>query len=221
MGDESFPARYIATVISSFRAALLLVLACAGALHAEELPPHFPPGGDAAAAPVARAADVAGGPAIAPGMAPGIDVLADDPLLAERPRSSSSSLVAEPPAESGLAELLGTLARTLLMLLAVLALAYLSLHKGLGKWVQRSQAGQRLRVVERVGLDARKNLYIVAVDGREMLIGTGEGGMVRLADLSAGAPAGGAEASPSSFARTLEEQGAPVRSLAPSQEGAA
>lgn len=104
------------------------------------------------------------------------DVLADDPILAHQPEG------AVPPPE-GLGDLVGTFARTMLMLLAVLALVYLTLHKGLGKLTERSQSGKRMRVVERVGLDARRGLYIVEVDGREMLIGTGEGGPVHLCAL--------------------------------------
>lgn len=107
---------------------------------------------------------------------PPSDVLADDPILAHQPEGTV------PPPE-GLGDLLGTFARTMLMLLAVLALVYLTLHKGLGKLTERSQAGKRMRVVERVGLDARRGLYIVEIDGREMLIGTGEGGPVHLAEL--------------------------------------
>lgn len=104
------------------------------------------------------------------------DILADDPILAHQPDASA------PPPE-GLGDLVGTFARTMLMLLAVLALVYLTLHKGLGKLTERSQIGKRMRVVERVGLDARRGLYIVEVDGRELLIGTGEQGPVRLSEL--------------------------------------
>lgn len=104
------------------------------------------------------------------------DILADDPILAHQPDA-----IAPPP--EGLGDLVGTFARTMLMLLAVLALVYLTLHKGLGKLTERSQIGKRMRVVERVGLDARRGLYIVEVDGRELLIGTGEQGPVRLSEL--------------------------------------
>lgn len=107
---------------------------------------------------------------------PRSDVLADDPILAHR-------LDALAPPPEGLGDLVGTFARTMLMLLAVLALIYLTLHKGLGKLTERSQIGKRMRVVERVGLDARRGLYIVEVDGRELLIGTGEQGPVRLSEL--------------------------------------
>jgi hypothetical protein len=65
--------------------------------------------------------------------------------------------------------------RTMLMLGVVLLFIWLTLHKGMGKLVQRAQAGKRVKVVERVALDARRSLYLVEVDGQSMLIGGGDG----------------------------------------------
>jgi flagellar biogenesis protein FliO len=130
----------------------------------------------AAQVPSAPAPSQSGPPVASRVAKPRSDILADDPILAHQPDA-----VAPPP--EGLGDLVGTFARTMLMLLAVLALVYLTLHKGLGKLTERSQIGKRMRVVERVGLDARRGLYIVEVDGRELLIGTGEQGPVRISEL--------------------------------------
>ena len=78
-------------------------------------------------------------------------------------------------------------ARTLLMLCIVLGLIYLTLHKGLGRLVEKTQQGKRVRVVERVVLDQKRSLYLVNVDGKEMLLGGGDGGVVHLMDTGAGA----------------------------------
>ncbi len=73
--------------------------------------------------------------------------------------------------------------KSMLMLAAVLALIYLVLHKGLGRLVQRTQMGRRMRVVERIALDQRRALYLVEVDGQEVLLAGSEGGVVAV-DLS-------------------------------------
>lgn len=117
-----------------------------------------------------------------------------------------------PAAASGMGELIATFVKTMLVLSGVLALVYLTLHKGLGKLVARAQVGKRLRVVERVGLDPRRALYLVEVDGKELLLGASEGGIARLLDLGQAEGAAGAEAKNGqaakgevSFARVLEE----------------
>lgn len=61
------------------------------------------------------------------------------------------------------------------MLAVVLGLAYLVLHQGLGRLVQRTQGGKRMRVVERVSLEQRRSLYLVEVDGQELLIAGTDG----------------------------------------------
>lgn len=88
-----------------------------------------------------------------------------------------------PPPSIGLGELVGPLAKTLLMLGVVLVIVYLTLHKGLGKLVERQNLGKRVKVVERVALDQRRTLFVVEVDGKQMLLGAGEGGVVHLKDL--------------------------------------
>jgi|GEM_PF-1981216 len=86
--------------------------------------------------------------------------------------------------ESGFGDIIGPFFKSMFMLIVVLAIAYLSLHKGLGKLMQRTQDGKRMKIVERVSLDQRRTLFLVNIDGREMLIGGGEGGVQMLKDLS-------------------------------------
>lgn len=93
-----------------------------------------------------------------------------------------------PPPSSGLGELAGPLVKTMLMLGVVLLFAYLTLHKGLGKLVERQNVGRRVKVVERVALDQRRSLFLVDVDGKQMLLAAGEGGVVHLRDVDAPAP---------------------------------
>jgi flagellar biosynthetic protein FliO len=84
---------------------------------------------------------------------------------------------ARPDAMQGL---MGVLLKTMLMLALVVGAAYLTLHKGVGKLMARAQQGQRIKVVERVHLGERRSLYLVSVDGKEMLLGVGEGGISTL-----------------------------------------
>ena len=78
--------------------------------------------------------------------------------------------------------------RVLLALAGVCTLALVVLRwlarRGVGRV---GQPGARLQVVERVGLDAQRALYLVQADGRLLLIGTGPGAAPALiAELSAG-----------------------------------
>jgi flagellar biogenesis protein FliO len=83
--------------------------------------------------------------------------------------------------------LLASALRTLFALAGVCALAYVVLswlsRRGIGA-MARSKSG-RLEVVERVTLAPRTSLYLVRVDGRELLVGSGEaGGLSLIKDLS-------------------------------------
>lgn len=91
---------------------------------------------------------------------------------------------------TGVAAAVGVFVKTLLALAFILLLAYLTLSKGVGKLVAKSQQGKNIRVVERIGLEQRRSLFLVEVEGRRLLIGTSEAGMTTLADLSGpvGAP---------------------------------
>lgn len=162
-------------------AALLVVMLAAPAeVPAVEGPVTLAP--DVPAAPTVSA-DIVGAPARPP-PPPDIDTL--------------------PPPSIGLVELLGPLFKTMLMLAIVVGIAYLTLHKGLGKLLMRQNLGRRIKVVERVSLDPKRALFLVELDGRQMLLGAGEGGVVHLKDLGPGATATPAE--PASFAQALDAQ---------------
>jgi flagellar protein FliO/FliZ len=115
-----------------------------------------------------------------------------------------------PPPSIGMGELLAPLFKTLLMLGVVLAIAYLTLHKGLGKLVARQNEGRRVKVVERVALDPKRALYLVEIDGKQMLLGSGEHGVVHIKDLDAGDAAPALRGVPGEknvrFADALEEK---------------
>jgi flagellar protein FliO/FliZ len=111
------------------------------------------------------------------------------------------------PAPSGIGDLVGQLLKMVLMLGVVVALAYLTLSKGLGKLVERQSLGKRVKVVERVALDQKRSLYLVDVDGKQMLLGASDGGVVLIKDVdarTAAAVATGTAAAPGlGFAATL------------------
>jgi flagellar biogenesis protein FliO len=75
-------------------------------------------------------------------------------------------------------------AKTMLMLCLVLAIAYLALGKGLGKLMEKAQQGKRVRVIERVALDARHSLYLVDIDGQRVVLGGGNGTVNLLKELA-------------------------------------
>ncbi len=108
--------------------------------------------GSATAAPSGAASDA---PGPAPSAPPAFDV--DD---------SGSSLTTT--------DVVQPMVKTLVALSIVLLLAWLTLHKGMGRLVERAQAGKRMRVVERVALDARRSLFLVEVDGRTLVVGGGD-----------------------------------------------
>lgn len=93
-----------------------------------------------------------------------------------------------PPPALGAGELIGPLAKTMFMLCIVLGLVYLTLHKGLGKLLERQNLGKRVKVVERVNLDQRRALFLVEIDGKQMLIAAGEGGVTMLKDIDGPPP---------------------------------
>ncbi|MBI1946049.1 MAG: FliO/MopB family protein [Deltaproteobacteria bacterium] len=125
-----------------------------------------------------------------------------DELPPARPRRAPPDIDTLPPPSSGLIELLGPLFKTMLMLAVVVGIAYLTLHKGLGKLVARQNLGRRIKVVERVSLDPKRTLFLVELDGKQMLLGAGEGGVVHLKDLGATTPTAPTE--PATFAAALE-----------------
>ena len=99
-----------------------------------------------------------------------------------------------PPPAVGMGELIGPLAKTMLMLCVVLLIVYLTLHKGLGKLVERQNVGKRVKVVERVVLDQKRSLFLIELDGKQLLLAAGEGGILLLRDVDPAAAATGAPA---------------------------
>lgn len=92
-----------------------------------------------------------------------------------------------------------SLLQTLVALVGVCVLAYVVMRYGLGRAYAAGGAGRRMRVLERLPLDARRALLLVEVSERVYLVGTGDGGApVLLAELpgalapSFGAPEAGA-----------------------------
>ncbi|MCP4503826.1 MAG: FliO/MopB family protein [Deltaproteobacteria bacterium] len=113
------------------------------------------------------------------------DVVKDDPTLPL------------PPPDDKMSGVIGPFFKSMFMLIVVLGIAWLTLHKGLGKLMTRAQVGKRMQVVEKTSLDQRRSLYLVAVDGKEFILGGGEGGVVFLRDVEPAAPA--------SFSGTLKD----------------
>lgn len=136
----------------------------------------------------AAAAEVAAPPPVAP---------LEEPAR-RRPPPDLDTL---PPPSLGAGELLGPIFKTMLMLAIVLGIAYLTLHKGLGKLIARQNLGRRIKVVERVALDPRRALFLVELDGKQLLLGAGEGGVVLIKEMGTGAAD-----KPASFAEALEAQ---------------
>lgn len=66
-------------------------------------------------------------------------------------------------------------AKAIFALLAVLALAYLLLNKGLGRWLRRTQQSQKIKLIERYNLDHKKSLYLVELGGHQYFLGATEG----------------------------------------------
>jgi flagellar protein FliO/FliZ len=109
----------------------------------------------------------------APAPAPGSEL--PDPFAAE-------VTAAEEPENVG-----WVLARTLLLLIAVLAGVYLTLNVGLRRLMglQSVVSGRQslVSVVERVQLDQRRTLFVLKAADEYLLVGSGEGGLQLLSKL--------------------------------------
>ena len=77
------------------------------------------------------------------------------------------------------------LLETLLALGLVCGLAYLVFRLMLPRLNNIRSANSMVRVVDRVGLDPRKSLYVVEVAGRWLLIGASEAGVHLVSELDA------------------------------------
>lgn len=144
----------------------------------------------AMAAP-ALAEDATGEAAVAPGVAPRADAGVATPADAGTATDAAGGSAARglpPPVDDdelgrpmGTGEMMTSFAKTMLMLGLVLALVWLTLAKGMGKLVEKAQAGKRVKVIERIALDARRSLFLVEVDGKQFVVGGGD--LVRLHDV--------------------------------------
>ncbi|MDP2340208.1 MAG: flagellar biosynthetic protein FliO [Deltaproteobacteria bacterium] len=159
----------------NIRAAVVVVVTlCLGAPALADIPPPVKqPLAQPSKAPVEEAP-----PAEAP-----VDVDVDEPVIRPPPPPEPmEALVGMPSA----ADMLMPFVKTMLMLCVVLALVWLTLHKGMGKLVEKAQAGKRVRVVERISLDARRSLFLVEVDGKQMILAGGD--VVRITEIDALGP---------------------------------
>jgi flagellar protein FliO/FliZ len=79
--------------------------------------------------------------------------------------------------------MLTAMVRMVLVLCGIVLLAYLLLHKGMGSLSAKLAQGRLVRVVDRIGLEPRKSLYVVEIAGHYYLIGTTDHGVSCLATL--------------------------------------
>lgn len=105
------------------------------------------------------------------------------------PPAASPTPPATPPAPRSALPQTGfgwLLVQMVLVLLAVCALAYVLLRWGLRRF-ERSGALRAggMRVVERLGLEPRRSLFVVEVARRYFLLGTSENGIALLAEIDA------------------------------------
>lgn len=75
--------------------------------------------------------------------------------------------------------------QTLLALAFVCGLAYLIFRVLLPRFTTNFGANNMMRVVDRIGLDTRKSLYIIEVTGRWFLVAASEGGVQMISELDA------------------------------------
>jgi flagellar biogenesis protein FliO len=132
-------------------------LVCSPGLHAQPQPPP------AAAAPAAPAAPSAPAPASK-----------EEPPLGFEPEELKG---VEGGAADGLAGAWAMMVKAMVGLAAVLLLIYLVLGKGLARLSQKQNVSRAMRVVDRLGLDPKKTLYLVDVDGVRTLVGISETAM--------------------------------------------
>jgi flagellar biogenesis protein FliO len=139
---------------------------------------------------LASALAVAWAPAVALGQGPGSQpaaVASGEGAVAAQP--ASQSVTGEKPlgfepeelqggsVAAGVSEAWAMMVKALVALAAVVVLAYLVLAKGLGKLAARQSLGKAIQIVDRVGLDPRRTLYLVDVEGVRALVAAGEHAM--------------------------------------------
>lgn len=99
-------------------------------------------------------------------------------LFADQPPPRPGANLDEPPPlpETGIGFWASFVFRTVLVLGVVVLLAYLTLHKGLGKLMKNQglSATRTIRLLERVPLGQKHALFLVEVEGRKLLVGTSD-----------------------------------------------
>ena len=78
---------------------------------------------------------------------------------------------------------IGLLVQTLVALAAVCGLAYVIFRVILPRLQVGQNAGGMIRVVERVGVDAKRSLLVVEVAGKWLLVGVSESGVQLVSEL--------------------------------------
>lgn len=82
------------------------------------------------------------------------------------------------------------------LVLALVALAAWAAARFLGPRLALRRGDARMRVVERLALEPRRNLYLVDVDGELLVVGVSEHGVAFHKPSAAHTPAAGPEAAP-------------------------
>lgn len=77
------------------------------------------------------------------------------------------------------------LVQTVFALLLVCGLAYLIFRVILPRLAVNYGSNNMVRVVDRIGLDARKSLYVIEVAGKWMLVASSENGVQLISELNA------------------------------------
>lgn len=77
------------------------------------------------------------------------------------------------------------LVQTIFALALVCGLAYLIFRVILPRLTVNYSANNMVRVVDRVGIEARKSLYVIEVAGKWMLVASSENGVQMIAELDA------------------------------------
>jgi flagellar biogenesis protein FliO len=174
---------------------LVVALFCAAGAAFADVDAGAVVDGDVVDGEVVADADAAAAGAAAAPAVPAIPVPDEEPGLG--------------PTSTG--EMLLPFAKTMLMLGVVLVIVWLTLSKGMGKLVEKAQAGKRVKVIERIALDARRSLFLVDVDGKQILLASGD--VVQIASVDAKG-ASTSKPVPSGFVQLLSRDSASSASSA-------
>lgn len=75
--------------------------------------------------------------------------------------------------------------KTILAMVIIIGLAIVVIRYVLPRLTWgRGQSGSSIRIIERAGLEPRKGLYLIEVEGKRILIGTTDQRITKLMDLS-------------------------------------